>query len=87
MFDKRIRFLENTIYQTISPLTMLKYIVLSSTCIQLLVFHCLERLHTVNMETTGRNILSQYELPKETHRKMLTHLHYSNLPVPACVFK
>ena len=26
MFDKRIRFLENTIYQTISPLTMLKYI-------------------------------------------------------------
>jgi hypothetical protein len=45
--------------------------VLSSTCIQHLVFHCWERLHTVNMETTGRNILSQYELPKETHRKML----------------
>ena len=46
--------------------------VLSSTWIQLLVFHCWERPHTVNMETTGSNILSQYELPKETHREMLT---------------
>ena len=43
--------------------------VLSSTCIQLLVFHWWERPHTVNMETTGSYI---YELPKETHRTILT---------------
>ena len=40
-----------------------------TTCMQLLVFHCWERLHTVNMETTSSNI---YELPKETHRTILT---------------
>jgi hypothetical protein len=38
--------------------------VLTSTYIQLLVFHCWERIHTVNMETTGSNILSLYEWPK-----------------------
>lgn len=37
--------------------------VLTSTYIQILVFHCWERLHTVNMET---NILSQYEFQKDT---------------------
>ena len=41
--------------------------VLSSTYIQLLVFHCWERLHTVNMET---NISSQYEWPKDTQGKL-----------------
>ena len=39
------------------------------TYMQLLVFHCWERLHTVNMETTDSNILSQ--LSKETHREIL----------------
>ena len=45
--------------------------VLTSTYIQLLVFHFWKRLYTVNMEITDSNILSQYELPKMTYREML----------------
>ena len=47
--------------------------VLTSTYIQILVFHCWERLHTVNMET---NILSQYELPKDIQGNIKAKCRY-----------